>query len=501
MNNIFENLSIKLKDSNLTIEQKNELIKKAGEEYSKQIDNELNLYLTKQYIGAALQIGSAAIPLGNANQLGAKLGGQLLTKNLGRKLAQDIGSNAITGSAGSAIYGLGKGISDEKNPILTAAADGILGFGTGAAIGGITGKILQDLKINEINTINLLRKHWGIPFRKASGNPQKALTTLLEEKQGFVPNVYNKTGIGNFDIPWGNSKSGLQHIIERRQNQKNFDLEKFINDIPNTIRNGNVTITSSRNPNTQNIISSNQKLAIANNKSGINRNWLITAHPLGKKASKRQRDWTPPADISSKNGCFSAPSIPELLANININEYLQKNNPAQKINPQISILGTAAINNLINPANIETQSNTQSPVLKIGIEKQVFLPNEKYYSPDHIFTTQDIENMTTEEFTKYEPIIMEQLKHGMISQSPQNYKNYTNPISGENRIYTREDVESMTTNEFSELESQINAQINTIGLPATTDLEYANRFGDDIIYVNSYYRKDGTKVRGYYRSK
>lgn len=501
MKNIFYDLSIKLKDPNLTVEQKNELIKQAGEEYSKQIDNELNLYLTKQYIGAALQIGSAAIPVGRAGQIGAKLGGQLLTKNLGRKLAQDIGSSAIAGGVGSAIYGLGKGISDEKNPILTATADGILGFGTGAAIGGITGKILQDLKINEINTIDLLRKHWGIPFRKASGNPQKALTTLLKEKQGFVPNVYNKTGIGNFDIPWGDSKSGLQHIIERRQNQKNFDLEKFINDIPNTIRNGNVTITSSRNPNTQNIISSNQKLAIANNKSGINRNWLITAHPLGKKASKRQRDWTPPADISSKNGCFSAPSIPELLANININQYLQKNNPAQKINPEISVLETAAINNLLNPTNTETIQNNSSPVFKIGIEKQVFIPNENYSSPDHIFTTQDIENMTPEEFTKYEPIIMEQLKNGIISQNQQSYKNYTNPISGENRIYTREDIDAMTTNEFSELESQINAQINTIGLPTAAELEYSTRFGNDVIYVNSYYRKDGTKVKGYYRSK
>ncbi len=365
---------------------------------------------------------------------------------------------------------------------MTATTDGILGFGTGAAIGGLTGTIEKNIFFQYLE---YLKNH---PEKIKKLNKKQITKDIKQYYKNYIQQTQDyKPEIGNIHYPAPGIKETITQQFKKALNIQNLknnikDSKYLGTEAPNHLRRKNDIKQFHR------FQYKNEDYILAELNNG-KINYYIT------KPNKKNPEETLTTISAASSGDGKIPSF------ININEYLQKNNPAQKINPQISILGTAAINNLINPANIETQSNTQSPVFKIGIEKQVFLPNEKYYSPDHIFTTQDIENMTTEEFTKYEPIIMEQLKHGMISQSPQNYKNYTNPISGENRIYTREDVESMTTNEFSELESQINAQINTIGLPATTDLEYANRFGDDIIYVNSYYRKDGTKVRGYYRSK
>lgn len=53
-----------LKNKNLTREQKVEAINNYFNNYRASVDKELNDYLLKQRIGAALEIGSAAIPMG-----------------------------------------------------------------------------------------------------------------------------------------------------------------------------------------------------------------------------------------------------------------------------------------------------------------------------------------------------------------------------------------------------------------------------------------------------
>ncbi len=175
-----------------------------------------------------------------------------------------------------------------------------------------------------------MRKYWGIPYRKASGNPQKAIDTLMENQRGFVPNVTNKQGIGKFDIPWGDSKSGLAHALERRAKQKNFYVTEFVNSLPDTINDGLVTPGSKLHPETKNIESLTSKIAISpelrNQK--IKRNWMVTAIPQNKSARKRLEGWTLLPNISSKDSSLP-PSSLELLANDSINDYFLKNNPAK----------------------------------------------------------------------------------------------------------------------------------------------------------------------------
>lgn len=119
-----------------------------------------------------------------------------------------------------------------------------------------------------------------------------------------------------------------------------------------------------------------------------------------------------------------------------------------------------------------------------------------------LYSRNDIENMTQEEFENNEEAIMQQLSNGLIVQGAEasKYSNYTNPISGDNKIFSREDIENMSFEEYAKDEKLIQAQLNSIGIPSNSDLQKLIN-GGNVIYVNEYVRSDGTFVKGYYRSK
>ena len=80
---------------------------------------------------------------------------------------------------------------------------------------------------------------------------------------------------------------------------------------------------------------------------------------------------------------------------------------------------------------------------------------------------------------------------------------YTNPLTGSNHIYTREEVGQMSSDEFSKHEKEIDAQTRAFNgtMPTNGDLQREAMTGGGVVYVNSYTRSDGTEVKGYYRSK
>lgn len=116
-----------------------------------------------------------------------------------------------------------------------------------------------------------------------------------------------------------------------------------------------------------------------------------------------------------------------------------------------------------------------------------------------VFTPEEIKKMSNEEFNQSESEIMQQLKDGLIQNNlPQtDFTGYINPVSGRNQIFTREDIEQMTTDEFSHNEKALNAQLNAVGIPANMELQ--NNSG--VIFVHSYVRSDETQVRDYYRAR
>lgn len=78
-----------------------------------------------------------------------------------------------------------------------------------------------------------------------------------------------------------------------------------------------------------------------------------------------------------------------------------------------------------------------------------------------------------------------------------NLREFFNKISNNNRIFTREDIGNMSSNEFRENEKAIDYQLANLGVPTNSDMALS----DDVVYVHSYTRDDGTKVKAHYRSK
>lgn len=90
----------------------------------------------------------------------------------------------------------------------------------------------------------------------------------------------------------------------------------------------------------------------------------------------------------------------------------------------------------------------------------------------HIFTPYEIGKMSSGDFAQNEAKIMQQIKDGLI-QNPQpqiDYSNYKNPLSKHKEIFTREDIEKMSTKEYTKYEKVINAQMNDIGIPYKNEL-------------------------------
>ena len=118
----------------------------------------------------------------------------------------------------------------------------------------------------------------------------------------------------------------------------------------------------------------------------------------------------------------------------------------------------------------------------------------------HIFTREEIGQMNSDDFSRNESAIMEQLQSGLIGRQIKNFANFINPITGDGRIFSREDIGQMSGDEYSTNESAIMAQLKSIGIPTGGELEASSIFGGGTVYVRPYTRSDGTEVRGYWRS-
>ena len=132
----------------LTPEQKVQKIKEISNNEQEKIEREHKTKMAKLYGGAALEIGSAAIPFGGVAKLGGqaalKLAKPAFSEISKRAVAKNIGSGVASGLASGAMFGTGEGLMQDKNlsgiadETLKGATEGALG---GSLIGGVAGKI------------------------------------------------------------------------------------------------------------------------------------------------------------------------------------------------------------------------------------------------------------------------------------------------------------------------------------------------------------------------
>lgn len=101
-------------------------------------------------------------------------------------------------------------------------------------------------------------------------------------------------------------------------------------------------------------------------------------------------------------------------------------------------------------------------------DTRIYKENKSLTEPSKsIFTPEQIGKMSQDEYLQNETKILEQYKNGEIKYqtSINDFSNYTNPISGKKRVFTREDIDKMSINEFTKYQQEIFAQSQSIGVP------------------------------------
>lgn len=463
-----------LNDKNLTTDEKFQRINFVYNNYQEKLDEDLQNFLLKKWAGAALEIGSAAIPFGGTGKLGAKAGQKLPQNAIGRKLSQEIGSGAASGLASGAVFGAGRGMIEDTNPLITGLQDAGLGIILGTLGGNIAGqaeRFVRGQSLKNYGDIDLLPK-----------DIRKQYTEDVKDfyKDYIQKIILDRNGSINF------SKRGVQEQL-RWNPKQGQNYPELIKDIKN----------AKRLPNIPNLKPHQKPLVnhyeLYQGKNGIHHVEVLKDGHQRYYITKDNFNGTPQAtspgskeDILKdihKNGSH-ATSTDALVSPYNIINDISEN-----INPIPMIIPPQVLQNL-------QDDNIQSLLLDGGVEMNVDT------NGNQIFTPQEIGEMTHDKFQEDSPIMQQQLRDGILKpQAHQiDYSGYINPETGDSKIFSREEISQMSGEEYIGNESAIMAQLKSIGIPYESDLELAGIKGGGVVYVKPYTRQDGTEVRGYWRS-
>ena len=259
-------------------------IREAAVSREKEINREHLLNQVKNYGGAALEIGSLAVP----GMLQRRLATQ--TIKMSKPLAEQVikktlQRGAVEGSLSGTLEGLGRGIREDENILKTTTEGAVIGGITGTALGKIAGEVISKTpKIKNLDELLDKRRDWGIAHTKQSGNPAGAIEKLMERKKGFVPKAVTKEGIGDIDFVWGDKGKGLQHIIERR-NLEGKNGINYVKKLPQIIIDAPV-YNKFKHYDRKYIGNEKQEVAIKKNWNNKPRNWIVSAYDLSEPSSQ-----------------------------------------------------------------------------------------------------------------------------------------------------------------------------------------------------------------------
>lgn len=254
-----------------------------------------------------------------------------------------------------------------------------------------------------------------------------------------VPNLKpeQKPNVSHYEVYQG--KNGLHHIEVFENGEKRYYVTKdSIDDIEKLTKSSDQTTSLGTLSKPNNIIND---VTPNINPTNIIKNTPVGTQPATNRRSNRSISGTIPADPIHTR-------VHEIEPNGIINDVSSNLNPVPNtINPESQLF----------KVRIEKADYTNAFGIPFAdpLKKQEGKPTG-FASPisnsGHIFTPEEIGKMTTQEFTKNESVIMNQIKNGQIQQqnSQQKFSGFKNPISGSSQIFSREDIGAMSTKEYTD---------------------------------------------------
>ena len=123
---------------------------------------------------------------------------------------------------------------------------------------------------------------FGKIYRQFKGKAKEAFDYLMKVKEGDALGVYNRKGIGDIDLVWGDKNGGLAHIISKHIGKgKSFaNIEDAQNSISDIINNGGVIFENGDKV----VISKNGKIVTLRKNFRVkgrkiaDKNWILTAY-------------------------------------------------------------------------------------------------------------------------------------------------------------------------------------------------------------------------------
>ncbi|MBO5436012.1 hypothetical protein J6A31_09480, partial [bacterium] len=318
-------------------------------------------------------------------------------------------SGSLSGLASGGVFGLGRGLIEDKNPLITATEDAVINSLLGSFAGLGAGKVKQQIDATKIQNIDNLENLSKKEYKQFKQNTQNYYKDYLQGK------IINNKDLGEIAI----TRKGLDEIIN-----KNPEIAKNFPNLEKDLQNADFLETNElykprKDQSTQRfhtLKDTKNKHFIAEDKDG-NKKFYLTKADITDQGTPSQTEGTSSSDANLS-------SISKIEPNHIISDISENVNPSHMANA------------------------------------------------NKIFTREEISKMTPEEFKQNEKTIMEQMKNGQIKSATTNinYENYKNPETGKSRVFTREDVQKMSSDEYAKYENEINSQVKTIGLPFEKDL-------------------------------
>lgn len=112
-----------------------------------------------------------------------------LVPYVGKKIATSVASGIGGGGLSGAIEGLGRGLIEQENPLLTAAQDMVLGSVGGALVGGVVGKVGKNIAKKQLAKNPVARNQYAQDYLE--GLNKNKLNRELADYRGAVQNTFN----------------------------------------------------------------------------------------------------------------------------------------------------------------------------------------------------------------------------------------------------------------------------------------------------------------------